>query len=69
VRIMAEGVDNATWLHHLGAGDYSRWLKRQHQRRRLADEVAIVEKDATLSASESRQHIKEAIDRRYTAGA
>jgi hypothetical protein len=27
VRIMAEGVDDATWLHHLRAGDYSRWLR------------------------------------------
>src|SRR5512147_922046 len=24
---IAEGVDDATWLHHLRAGDYSRWLR------------------------------------------
>jgi hypothetical protein len=23
---LAEGVDDATWLHHLRGGDYSRWL-------------------------------------------
>jgi hypothetical protein len=24
---LAEGVDDATWLHHLRRGDYSRWFR------------------------------------------
>ena len=24
---IGEGVDDATWLHHLRAGDYSRWMR------------------------------------------
>jgi hypothetical protein len=66
---IAERVDDATWLHHLRAGDYSRWLRDSIKDNDLADEVANVERDAILTASESRQRIKEAIDRRYTGAA
>jgi hypothetical protein len=37
---IAEGVDDSTWLHHLRAGDYSRWLKDKIKDGELADEVA-----------------------------
>jgi hydroxymethylpyrimidine pyrophosphatase-like HAD family hydrolase len=64
---IAEGVDDATWLHHLRAGDYSRWLAQSIKDADLASEVAMTEKNAELDAAESRVRVKEAIDRRYTA--
>jgi len=64
--LLAEGVDDKTWLHHLRAGDYSRWLREQVKDDELADEVSNIERDKRLSPSESRSQIKEAIARRYT---
>ncbi len=66
---LAEGVDDLTWVHHLRAGDYSRWLRDQIKDDELADEVAAIESDQALSPSQSRDHVKEAIDRRYTSPA
>ena len=63
---IAEGVDNSTWLHHLQAGDYSRWLAESIKDPELASEVAMTEKNEALNAIESRARVKEAIDRRYT---
>ena len=66
---LAEGVDDLTWVHHLRAGDYSRWLRDQIKDDELADKVAAIESDQALSPSQSRDHVKEAIDRRYTSPA
>jgi hypothetical protein len=66
---IAEGIDDATWLHHLRAGDYSRWLRDSIKDDDLADEVASAEKDAALTALDSRRRVREAIDRRYTGAA
>jgi haloacid dehalogenase-like hydrolase/Helicase HerA, central domain len=66
---MSEGVDDRTWLHHLRAGDYSRWLRDKVKDSDLADEVAAVERNEALSPLDSRREIKEAIDRRYTSPA
>ena len=63
---IAEGVDDATWLHHLRAGDYSRWLAESIKDPELASDVAMIEKNEALDASESRARVKEAIDRGYT---
>jgi phosphoglycolate phosphatase (TIGR01487 family) len=63
---IAEGVDDATWLHHLRAGDYSRWLAQSIKDADLASEVGMTEKNEELNAAESRVRVKEAIDRRYT---
>jgi hydroxymethylpyrimidine pyrophosphatase-like HAD family hydrolase len=63
---IAEGVDDSTWLHHLQAGDYSRWLAESIKDPELASEVAMTEKNEALNAIESRARVKEAIDRRYT---
>jgi hypothetical protein len=49
---IAEGVDDATWLHHLRAGDYSRWVAESIKDQELASEVALIEKDKALDASE-----------------
>ena len=38
---MADGVDDETWLHHLRAGDYSRWFREGIKDDALADEAAV----------------------------
>ncbi|WP_315918257.1 HAD family hydrolase [Mesorhizobium sp. SP-1A] len=66
---IAEGIDDATWQHHLRAGDYSRWFRTQIRDKKLAKEAAKAEEDKTLSAKESREIILAAVRRRYTAPA
>jgi HAD superfamily hydrolase (TIGR01484 family) len=66
---MAEGVDDATWLHHLHAGDYSRWFRDTIRDDGLAEAAAAVEADDGLSPSQSRDSIGELIKDRYTAPA
>jgi hypothetical protein len=66
---IAEGIDDATWLYHLRAGDYSRWFRDDIKDKELADEVAAVESDRALSTADSRRSVKEAVDRRYTSSA
>jgi hypothetical protein len=63
---IAAGVDDATWLHHLRAGGYSRWLAVSIKDPELASEVAVIEENEALNAGESRVRVKEAIDRCYT---
>jgi hypothetical protein len=66
---LADGVDDETWLHHLQRHDYSRWFANMIKDSDLAKEAAEIESDAELSATESRQRMKEAIAKRYTAAA
>jgi HAD superfamily hydrolase (TIGR01484 family) len=66
---MAAGVDDKTWLHHLRAGEYSKWFRDAIKDDDLASEAGTVESDRSLSAGESRARLKEIIDRRYTAPA
>jgi HAD superfamily hydrolase (TIGR01484 family) len=64
---MADGVDDETWLFHLGRGDYSRWFRERIKDDDLADRAAAVEARAEeLSPAESRARIKEAISKDYT---
>jgi hypothetical protein len=63
---IAEGIDDRTWLHHLRAGDYSRWLRDKIKDGEIAEDLARIEEDEALTPSESRRQIKEAIERRYT---
>lgn len=63
---MAEGVDDDTWLYHLHSGHYSRWLGEAIKDVDLAVEVAQIEADPHLSASESRERVLAAIAQRYT---
>jgi hydroxymethylpyrimidine pyrophosphatase-like HAD family hydrolase/energy-coupling factor transporter ATP-binding protein EcfA2 len=65
---MAEGVDEDTWMHHLRAGDYSRWFRDCIKDEELAREAAAIELDG-MDAEESRTRIREAVERRYTAPA
>jgi hydroxymethylpyrimidine pyrophosphatase-like HAD family hydrolase len=65
---MAEGVDEATWMHHLKARDYSRWFRECIKDEDLAREAEAIELDG-MDAEESRARIREAVERRYTAPA
>jgi hypothetical protein len=66
---MADGVDDPTWLHHLRAGDYSRWFRESIKDADLADATAAVEADAGLAVAESRARIRAVIEKRYTGSA
>jgi hypothetical protein len=66
---MAEGVDDDTWLHHLGLGHYSRWMREAIKDDALADETARVEREGGGDPAASRARIKAAIEQRYTASA
>jgi hypothetical protein len=63
---MADGVDDQTWLHHLGQGDYSRWFRERIKDDGLAAEAEAIEQKPGLSPAESRALIREAVERRYT---
>lgn len=65
-RQLANGIDDATWLHHLRQGDYSRWMETAIKDPSLADLIHRVETETALSADESRQRISKAIEERYT---
>jgi hydroxymethylpyrimidine pyrophosphatase-like HAD family hydrolase len=58
---LAEGVDEATWAHHLARGDYSAWMREMIKDEELADEVAALEN----GAPDARRRVLEAVRRRY----
>ncbi|HSE93909.1 MAG TPA: HAD hydrolase family protein [Methylomirabilota bacterium] len=62
---LAEGVDEATWTHHLGRREYSAWMRAMIKDRELAEEVAAVEASPGEPA-ESRRRVLEAVRRRYS---
>lgn len=64
---IADGLDDATWLHHLRACDYSRWFREYIKDPELADEIAAIEQNGDADAKSTREKIRSAIDRRYTA--
>jgi hydroxymethylpyrimidine pyrophosphatase-like HAD family hydrolase/energy-coupling factor transporter ATP-binding protein EcfA2 len=61
---LAEGVDEATWTHHLRAGEYSAWVRQSIKDPELADELAAVER-AGLPPGESRHQALERVRARY----
>ena len=65
---IADGVDDETWLHHLKAHDFSRWMRDAIKDDELADEVRSVE-DGEVEPSATRKRVREAVERRYTAPA
>jgi hypothetical protein len=65
-RQIADGVDDATWLHHLRQGDYSHWLETAIKDPSLARIVQEVEGTPELSARDSRRRVASAIEDRYT---
>ena len=63
---IGEGVDDATWMHHLRRGDYSTWFREAIKDRALAEEVREIEQQRDLPPAESRRLLKAAIERHYT---
>ncbi len=62
---LAEGVDETTWAHHLGRGEYSAWVARAIKDPELAREIAAIERAAELPPHASREAVCEAVRRRY----
>jgi hypothetical protein len=62
---LAEGVDEATWAHHLRGRDYSAWMRTMIKDAELADEVAALEANGG-APDESRRRVLEAVRRRYS---
>jgi hypothetical protein len=63
---LAEGIDEATWTHHLRRHDYSRWFREHIKDEALAAEAERIEGEKGLSPDESRAQIRAAIERDYT---
>ena len=61
---LAEGVDEATWAHHLAAAEYSAWVRQMIKDSELADEIAAIER-AGSPTSESRRQVVERVRARY----
>jgi HAD superfamily hydrolase (TIGR01484 family) len=64
--LLAEGVDDDTWLHHLHNGEYSQWFRTYVKDPELADAAAVAEHDTRLSPQQSRELIRAEIQKRYT---
>lgn len=62
--LLAEGVDEDTWQHHLRQGDYSAWFRTATHDEVLAEHAAEVEQ-GDLPADQSRQRILTVIRDRY----
>ena len=65
---MGAGVDEETWLYHLRAHDYSRWMRDKVKDLDLAREVEEIENE-DVPAARSREQIFAVIRGRYTAAA
>jgi HAD superfamily hydrolase (TIGR01484 family) len=63
---LADGVDEATWRHHLKLQDYSRWFRVAIKDDDLADACAAIETREDMTGSESLAAIKILIEERYT---
>jgi hydroxymethylpyrimidine pyrophosphatase-like HAD family hydrolase len=66
---LGDGVDDATWLHHLRRGDYSRWFRDVIRDEDLAAEASRIERDTHLDAQATRAAIHVAVEQRYTHSA
>ena len=65
---LADGIDDETWEYHLHKGDYSIWFREMIKDEDLSKEVAVIEKE-NLGPDESKNAIRDAIEKRYTAPA
>ncbi|HJT16183.1 MAG TPA: HAD hydrolase family protein, partial [Thermoanaerobaculia bacterium] len=66
-RDLIEGIDDATFLHHLNRGDYSAWLRSAIKDAPLAEEVSSI-RSSGGSTAQKRRAIIEAIEQRYVVG-
>jgi HAD superfamily hydrolase (TIGR01484 family) len=62
---IASGVDESTWTHHLKSSDYSKWIRDSVKDPVVADEVAKIERDSALGASQSRDRILQILHTHY----
>jgi hypothetical protein len=62
---IGDGVDDATWLHHLQRNDYSAWMQQQIKDPELSAEVRRIE-NAVSDAQASRRAVRAAVERLYT---
>ncbi|HWR17196.1 MAG TPA: HAD-IIB family hydrolase [Terriglobales bacterium] len=65
---IATGVDDDTWMFHLDRNEYSNWIRTIIKDDELADEIHQIEQSGDAPA-ESRERVKEAVERRYTTAA
>ena len=63
---IAAGVDDATWLFHLHRGEYSQWFRDGIKDEVLARETEAIEQSPATTAAQSRELIRELIERYYT---
>ena len=63
---LADGVDDATWEHHLHQGDYARWFRESIKDDALATTAERIADLPNVSAQESRQLIRTAVEQDYT---
>jgi hydroxymethylpyrimidine pyrophosphatase-like HAD family hydrolase len=63
---IADGVDDQTWLHHLGRHDYSRWLREAIKNPELAATVFAIEARHAADARTTRKEVRDAIQKVYT---
>jgi hydroxymethylpyrimidine pyrophosphatase-like HAD family hydrolase len=62
---LAQGVDDETWLFHLGRGDYTRWFRDSIKDNNLADEVEFLE--SSEDPVQSRASMSARVKQRYAA--
>lgn len=62
---LAGGVDDATWLHHLQRGEYSKWFREAIRDEDLARDVADAEAKYARNAVASREAVRKAVEQRY----
>ncbi|HEY8946116.1 MAG TPA: HAD hydrolase family protein [Polyangiaceae bacterium] len=60
------GVDEATWSFHLKQQGYSRWVRESIKDDELAQQIAQVERNLSLTPRESREAIRSLIEEKYT---
>ena len=60
---MADGVDDETWLHHLQANDYSRWVREAIKDGELAEEPGQIEDQPARDPAATRRSVRKAIER------
>jgi hydroxymethylpyrimidine pyrophosphatase-like HAD family hydrolase len=61
---LAEGIDEATWAHHLAGREYSAWVREMIKDPELAEEIAAIE-TAQAPPAESRRQTLERVRARY----
>ncbi|MBX3747074.1 MAG: HAD-IIB family hydrolase [Verrucomicrobiae bacterium] len=64
--VIAQGIDEETWLYHLYQGDYTRWFRESIKDPYLADQTERIQQRKGLKPEETRKLILNLIEARYT---